>query len=95
MKMVKNNGLIHLVDLMMIELGLFNKQLTEVLSLQAILDSGDNDLDIYLVKTNEDGEEQWFAQTFGGEYNDSGYSMQQTIDGGYIVTITDRLVWRW
>jgi hypothetical protein len=41
--------------------------------------------DVYLVKTNSSGSVQW-TQTFGGAESDVGQSVQQTIDGGYIVS---------
>ena len=39
---------------------------------------------IYLLKTNDNGEEQW-SQTFGGAGDDAAQSVQQTSDGGYII----------
>lgn len=45
---------------------------------------GSGDCDLYLIKTNSSGNLQW-QRTFGGSEGDYGYSVQQTIDDGFII----------
>ena len=42
------------------------------------------EVDVYVIKTNEVGDEQW-SRTYGGNGVDLGRSIQQTLDGGYII----------
>jgi hypothetical protein len=46
--------------------------------------------EVYLIRTDKNGDTLW-TKTYGGEYDDLGYSFVKTDDGGYIITgITDR-----
>jgi hypothetical protein len=45
---------------------------------------GVGNLDVFLIKTDANGDVQW-AKTYGGAGDDRAFSVQQTSDGGYIV----------
>ncbi|MBI4721675.1 MAG: T9SS type A sorting domain-containing protein [Candidatus Stahlbacteria bacterium] len=41
--------------------------------------------DVYLIRTDEHGDTLW-TRTYGGVKDDEGYSVQETKDGGFIIT---------
>jgi hypothetical protein len=47
--------------------------------------SGAGWFDLWLIKTNANGTEQW-SKTYGGANFEQGFSIQPTNDGGYIIT---------
>jgi hypothetical protein len=54
-------------------------------SLYTGIEQSNGNIDVLLLKTDSDGNEEW-RRTFGGVQEDRGYSVKQTNDGGYIFT---------
>lgn len=50
---------------------------------------GQGNEDVYLIKTNADGNTAW-TKTYGGTGEDTGSEGKQTIDGGYIIICTTK-----
>ncbi|MCE3280517.1 MAG: hypothetical protein K0S44_2708 [Bacteroidetes bacterium] len=50
---------------------------------------GEGNSDMYLVKTNSNGDTTW-TKTFGGSNDDEAKSVKQTSDGGYIIAGTTK-----
>jgi len=48
---------------------------------------GAGNTDVYLIKTNPNGDTTW-TKTYGGGGADAGYAIQQTLDSGYIIAGT-------
>ena len=46
--------------------------------------SGSNNEDVYLIKIDANGNEEW-AKTYGGEWHDRGWDVIQTADQGYAI----------
>lgn len=48
---------------------------------------GKGNYDIYVIKVDRKGKKQW-SETYGGSYNEYGYSIKQTRNGGFTIQAT-------
>jgi hypothetical protein len=75
----------HLAERVLIPEQEFSTQVTGGIFSGFIENFGAGSADIFLIKTNVNGDTLW-TKTYGGTSDDGGRAVQQTNDGGYIIT---------
>ena len=51
---------------------------------------GSGGADIYLIKTDSNGNEEW-NRTYGNQYHNNGFAVKETKDGGYIISAESKI----